>query len=176
MQLPNGNPPSSGLSFPKACPYDKAAIQKHLESTFVTRIPEDDGLWMTLAGVEAVINKAWETTSLSLADVLNSRLSEFNQGVESVQKTMDASAAEKLKLLNEEFMRSARNAIEAVNRGKNEANQYLITALVEMRQLLDEIKRSHRGNAWKERFFGIILAGGLVVGGFLMGLVWKGVR
>jgi predicted SprT family Zn-dependent metalloprotease len=153
--------------------YDPDEIKKQLESRFRTRIPGDDALWLAWAGIDLIVNAAWEANAKAISDFLTSRLEGFNKAVDQCRKQMDDSSAEKLKLLNEELMAATTAAIENVNVGRNLANQYLITALVELRSLVTEIQTTYRVNVWKERILGIIIAGALAAVSFLSGVALK---
>jgi hypothetical protein len=164
IKLDGDQPPNVSASLPEA--FDVDMVIRQLEREFGPEIPGDDPIRVYLRAMELMMYVGFGESVRVTQDALTQALAETRTG-------MDVTAAEKLKVLNDELIRYCERAVEAINEGKNQANSYLITALVEMRSLVNEMKASWSTNVWRERVFGAAIASALLLVGYFAGrLKW----
>jgi hypothetical protein len=142
--------------------HDVDTVIKQLEKEFAPAIPGDDPIRLYLRGFELMMHVGFGESVRVTQDALKQALIE-------TRAAMEASGAEKLRLLNDEMIRYCESAVEAIDQGKNHANSYLITALLELRSLVNEMKASWSVNVWRERVCGAAIAGALLIVGYFAG-------
>lgn len=137
-------------------------IIRQLELEFAPRIHADDPIHAYVRAFE-LVTKAGLAQNVELCKVA------MHQALLEMRAEMEASGAEKLKAVNDELIRYSQKALKAIKAGRNEANSYILPALVEFQALVNEFKQLNYSNVWRERIVGLLIAVGLVAGGFLLG-------
>jgi hypothetical protein len=148
---------------------DVEVIVKQLEKEFAPPILADDPIRLYLRGFELTMHVGLCESARVIQDSLQQALAKMNT-------TLDAASAEKLKVLNDELIRYCEKAVKGITEGRNQANAYLLTTLIEMKSLTDQMKEVWRGNLWRERVVGVIIAAALFIAGYSAGYLFGHLR
>jgi predicted SprT family Zn-dependent metalloprotease len=151
---------------PTPTPTSIDTIIAQLETEFRPRLAEDDPIRIVLRGVDLALQQSAVTGAAIVHELLA-------ESIKDAREKMAVESRQKLKELNEEMMRYTRNAVSAIQHGRNEANQYLITALVELQSLAKEMHGIHGREGsferWKQRSIGALIAVLLLAVGYVIG-------